>query len=67
VLRDIVAQRVSGNTDIIGAMLESNIEAGNQKFPQPKSDLVYGRSITDQCIDWSTTETLVRGIADSLA
>ncbi len=66
VLRDIVAQRASGNADIIGAMLESNIESGNQKFPQPKGDLVYGRSITDKCLDWATTETLVREIAATL-
>ena len=42
-------------------MLESNLVAGAQKFPQPASDLVYGQSITDACIDWETTEALLSG------
>ena len=47
VYRDIVAQRAAGSTKIIGAMLESHLVAGNQKFPQPLVDLTYGQSITD--------------------
>jgi len=66
VLRAIVAQRAGGNAAIIGAMLESNLESGNQDFPQPRSKLVYGRSITDKCLDWPTTEALVREIAATL-
>ncbi|MCC5834579.1 MAG: 3-deoxy-7-phosphoheptulonate synthase [Opitutales bacterium] len=41
---------------IIGVMVESNLEAGNQRFPQPLDQLKYGQSITDKCIDWDTTE-----------
>ncbi len=41
---------------IIGIMVESNLEAGNQSFPQPLDQLKYGQSITDKCIDWETTE-----------
>ena len=48
-------------------MIESNLEAGNQPFPQPKEKLKYGVSITDGCIDWATTETLAREIHAALA
>jgi 3-deoxy-7-phosphoheptulonate synthase len=51
----------------MGAMIESNLEAGNQPFPQPLAQLRYGVSITDGCIDWSTTEQLVREIHAALA
>ena len=48
-------------------MIESNLEAGNQPFPQPKDKLRYGVSITDGCIDWPTTAALVREIHTALA
>jgi len=60
VFREIVRQRVAGQKAIIGAMLESNLVGGNQKFPQPLHQLVRGQSITDACIDWETTESLLR-------
>ncbi|HYF36861.1 MAG TPA: 3-deoxy-7-phosphoheptulonate synthase [Prosthecobacter sp.] len=60
VFREIVRQRVAGETAIIGAMLESNLVGGNQKFPRPLNELTRGQSITDACIDWATTETLLR-------
>ncbi|MES2595931.1 MAG: 3-deoxy-7-phosphoheptulonate synthase [Verrucomicrobiota bacterium] len=60
VFREIVRQRVAGQKAIIGAMLESNLVAGNQKFPQPLDQLTRGQSITDACIDWETTESLLR-------
>ena len=59
VYREIFKQRASGNKKIIGAMLESHLAAGAQKFPQPLEDLNYGQSITDKCIDWDTTVELV--------
>jgi 3-deoxy-7-phosphoheptulonate synthase len=67
VLRALLAQIAAGNTSIMGAMVESNLLAGNQPFPQPKDQLLYGVSITDGCIDWETTEALVREIHASLA
>jgi 3-deoxy-7-phosphoheptulonate synthase len=66
VMRALLAQIAGGNTSIMGAMLESNIEAGSQPFPQPRAKLRYGVSITDGCIDWPTTEALVREINSSL-
>src|SRR4051812_5422132 len=67
VMREILAQIKAGNTSIIGAMVESNIEAGSQPFPQAKDKLRYGVSITDACIGWETTVSLVREIHQSLA
>ncbi len=66
VFRDIVAQRKAGDTAIIGTMLESNLVAGAQKFPAPVDSLTYGQSITDKCIDWETTERLLKDAADAL-
>ena len=60
VFREIVRQRAAGQKAIIGAMLESNLVGGSQKFPQPLDQLTRGQSITDACIDWETTEALLR-------
>jgi len=67
VLCELLAQIAAGNTSILGAMIESNLQTGNQPFPQPKDKLRHGVSITDGCIDWSTTEKLVREIHTALA
>jgi 3-deoxy-7-phosphoheptulonate synthase len=61
--RQIVAQRAGGTRGIIGAMLESNLVAGAQSLGRDRAALVYGQSITDQCIDWPMTEALVREAA----
>ena len=67
VMRQILAQIIAGNHSIIGAMVESNLAGGSQPFPQPKENLRYGVSITDACIDWETTASLVREIHNALA
>ncbi|MBI2517962.1 MAG: 3-deoxy-7-phosphoheptulonate synthase [Opitutae bacterium] len=67
VLRTLVEQIAAGNRSIMGAMVESNLGAGNQPFPQPREKLRYGVSITDGCIDWPTTETMVRELHAALA
>jgi 3-deoxy-7-phosphoheptulonate synthase len=67
VMRALLTQIAAGNRSIMGAMIESNLSAGNQAFPVPKETLRYGVSITDGCIDWPTTETLVREIHTALA
>jgi 3-deoxy-7-phosphoheptulonate synthase len=66
VFQNVVAQRASGTTAIIGAMLESNLMAGSQPFPNPTGTLVHGQSITDACIDWESTERLVIEAAERL-
>jgi len=67
VMRELLAQIAAGNTSIMGAMIESNLGAGSQPFPQPREKLAYGVSITDGCIDWTTTENLIREIHAALA
>ena len=67
VMRELLTQIAAGNTSIMGAMVESNLGSGNQSFPQPLDQLKYGVSITDGCIDWATTETMVREIHAALA
>jgi 3-deoxy-7-phosphoheptulonate synthase len=67
VLRTLLTQITAGNASIMGAMLESNLAAGSQPFPQPRENLRYGVSITDACIDWPTTEKLVRELHATLA
>src|SRR6185369_5071990 len=59
VLECVVDQILAGNSSISGVMIESNLEAGNQKIPADISQLKYGVSITDACIDWATTEKIL--------
>jgi 3-deoxy-7-phosphoheptulonate synthase len=66
VARDIAAQIAAGNDSIIGLMLESNLGAGNQSLQADLGQLQYGVSITDACIDWQTTEELLRDIAGTV-
>jgi len=67
VAHNVAQQIAGGNSSIIGLMLESNLEAGNQKIPSDLSQLQYGRSVTDACIDWPTTERLLCELADLVA
>lgn len=60
VAEDVVHQIVHGNKSIIGLMIESHINAGNQSSDLPLAEMEYGVSITDACIDWNTTESLLR-------
>jgi 3-deoxy-7-phosphoheptulonate synthase len=60
VMHDVVHQIMEGNQSIVGVMLESNINAGNQPIPADLSQLKYGVSVTDACIDWATTEKMLR-------
>ncbi len=66
VAENCVAQIVDGNRSIVGLMLESNLKAGNQPIPKDPSQLEYGVSITDPCIDWATTENLLLKMHRSL-
>ena len=62
VWRDVLETRAGGEAAVIGAMLESNIRAGNQPEGPPET-LEYGVSITDACIGWDETEALLREAA----
>ena len=66
VLKDISHQILEGNKSIIGVMLESNINHGSQSIPKDLSELKYGVSVTDACMDWQTTEQAILGMAEKL-
>lgn len=59
VLDSVVAQIVKGQNSIKGVMVESFLKAGNQNIPDDLSDLEYGVSVTDKCVDWETTEKML--------
>jgi 3-deoxy-7-phosphoheptulonate synthase len=59
VAENCVAQIIDGNRSIVGFMLESHLKAGSQAIPKDIRELEYGVSITDPCIDWATTESLL--------
>lgn len=67
VMQSAVAQRAAGNTSLIGVMVESNLEDGNQPIPADLSKLKHGVSITDACVGWETTERMLRQGHDILA
>ncbi|UXN33764.1 3-deoxy-7-phosphoheptulonate synthase [Avibacterium paragallinarum] len=67
VAEDVIQQIVNGNQSIIGVMLESHLNAGNQSAEQPVSEMQYGVSITDACIDWAISEQLLRQMTHALA
>ena len=62
VCRNVAAQVAAGDRRILGVMIESNLVAGAQKL-SPGMPLTYGQSITDACIGWDETETLLRELA----
>jgi 3-deoxy-7-phosphoheptulonate synthase len=66
VWEDVIAQRVAGNRQLIGMMVESNLECGAQKLGEDRSQLKYGVSITDECIGWEETERLLQSGAAAL-
>ena len=66
VLDNVSNQILDGNTSIIGVMLESHINSGNQKLSSNPEDMKYGVSVTDACIDWETTESSLVEMAEKL-
>lgn len=62
VWESLLKQRQAGCREIIGAMIESYLEQGHQELSPDLSQLRYGVSITDPCLDWNTTEMMLRGV-----
>ncbi|PSW69899.1 3-deoxy-7-phosphoheptulonate synthase [Photobacterium sp. GB-50] len=60
VAEDVIHQIREGNQSIIGLMIESHLDEGNQSADLPRDEMKYGVSITDACISWDTTEKLLR-------
>jgi 3-deoxy-7-phosphoheptulonate synthase len=67
VMRDAANQIREGNRSIVGMMVESFIEPGNQPIPADLSQLKYGCSVTDACVGWETTVDMLRGARAVLA
>ena len=67
VLEAVASQVQQGGTAVMGVMLESHLVAGSQKIPADLSQLTYGQSITDACIDLDTTEALLEKLAAAVA
>ena len=66
VLRDVASQLREGSKNVMGVMLESHLVEGNQKLNSDLSKLTYGQSVTDACINFSTTEVLLEELAESV-
>ena len=62
VCRDIIHQIKTGQDNIFGVMIESHLVEGRQDY-KAGADLNYGQSITDACIGWDDSETLLRELA----
>lgn len=60
VWRSLIEQRVAGARSLIGVMIESYLQEGNQPIPENPAELRYGVSVTDACISWETTERMLR-------
>jgi 3-deoxy-7-phosphoheptulonate synthase len=63
VANSIGNQIATGNEDIVGIMIESNLVQGNQAISADKSTLVYGQSVTDACLGWDATLILLEQIS----
>ncbi len=62
---DVSEQISQGNQNIFGVMVESHLVEGNQKLVNGKAE-VYGQSITDACIGWADTETLLEQLSNAV-
>ncbi|MEJ2198106.1 MAG: 3-deoxy-7-phosphoheptulonate synthase [Desulfuromonadales bacterium] len=60
VMQDVMEQVAAGNAKIGSLMIESFLKEGNQKMADKLEDLEYGVSITDKCVNWETTERMLR-------
>jgi len=65
VCRNVQEQIASGDSRIMGIMLESNLVEGSQSLINGKPH-VYGQSITDACIGWAETEALLGDLAEAV-
>jgi 3-deoxy-7-phosphoheptulonate synthase len=67
VLSEVARQISNGEDKLIGVMVESHLNEGKQSVPaEGRAGLKYGVSITDSCVGWETTETMLRELADSV-
>ena len=67
VLNNIASQVEAGSSHIVGVMIESHLVEGNQSISKDSKSLVYGQSITDACVNWETTKTMLQTLANAVA
>ena len=60
VWRSLIEQRAGGTKSVVGVMVESYLQEGNQPFPKNPAELRPGVSITDACLGWEVTERMMR-------
>jgi 3-deoxy-7-phosphoheptulonate synthase len=65
VVLDVASQVAGGNRAIVGMMLESFIASGRQSFVAGQP-LIYGQSITDECMGWDTSVDMLDRIAEAV-
>ncbi len=65
---DSLCQQIAGgDRNIMGVMVESNLQPGRQDIPENLEDLTYGQSITDACIGWADTEKVLAELSAAVA
>ena len=62
----VAEQLRQGSRHVMGVMIESHLKAGNQKIPADLSQLTYGQSITDACIDLAATRELLAQLSGAV-
>jgi 3-deoxy-7-phosphoheptulonate synthase len=65
VLADIGAQVAGGSRHLLGVMIESHLVAGRQAIQAERGRMVYGQSITDACVDFPSTASMLRSLAEA--
>ena len=65
VARDVAGQMAAGNDRIMGVMVESHLKEGRQDL-KPGVELEYGKSITDACIGWEDSLTVLEVLAEAV-
>ncbi len=63
---NVANQILEGNKSIVGLMIESNLGWGSQSIPADLSELQYGVSVTDACIDWAATDKCLTEMHEKL-
>lgn len=66
VIQNIASQIQNGNKSIMGLMIESHLKGGRQNIPSDLSQLEYGKSVTDGCLDWESTVEALRSFAKEI-
>ena len=65
ICREVLGQFRGGQNALMGLLIESNLRPGRQSWGEGAA-LEYGVSITDACIGWEETETLLGEIAETV-